>query len=154
MASQSPSRASLSETTTQTPAAVWKEDTVLELYMAQRRDAWTYRMLGAQTSGASRQTLFGISAKKSQQAQRLAAVYFVMTGVRACAKIPKPEMPRTYLEGLRQAYRQEQCAAAKYRRDAQQMPEHAEWLTALADCAECAAKKVFCLLQTCLSSRR
>ena len=73
-----------------------------------------------------------------------------MTGRKPCAERVKTPCVQCLAEALRQAYREELCAAELYRRYAARSEEHTALLEQLACCAEKNAKLLLCALQSCL----
>lgn len=131
-------------------APVFDEDSALELYTAQLRAAATYRVLSSMARGCARQSLMRLAEEKRCEAKRLAAAYFVMTGTKPCPDRPRPPCVSCLNEALRQAYREERCAAELYRRYAERGGDHACLLENMAKRACESAQAVLCILQNTL----
>ena len=129
---------------------VFDECAAQELYTAQLRAAATYRSFARTARGCVRRTLLQLAEEKCCAARRLAAVHFLMTGRKPCAERVKPPCVQCLAEALRQAYREELCAAELYRRYASRSEEHAALLEQLACAAGKNAKLLLCALQSCL----
>ncbi len=65
--------------------------------------------------------------------KRLSALYFVMTGLKACPDRPKLPCVSCLNEALRQAYREERCTAELYSRYAANAGEYACTLEQLGE---------------------
>ena len=131
-------------------APIFDEGAALELYTAQLRAAATYRVLASMARGCARQSLMRLAEGKRCEARRLAAAYFVMTGVKPCPDRPKPPCVSCLNEALRQAYREERCAAELYRRYAGRGGDDACLLENMAKRACENAQTLLCILQSTL----
>ena len=129
---------------------VFDETAALELYTAQLRAGVTYRCLASMARGNARPALLRLAEEKQCEARRLAAAYFVMTGVKACVERPKPPCVSCLNEALRQAYQEERCAAALYRRYAERSEEYSCLLENMAKRACESAQSLLCVLQNTL----
>lgn len=80
-------------------------------------EAWQfYRQLARRTRGCAARTLSGLAADQHQLARRLAAFYFIHSGVRywPCDRLPVPTIS-SYWGALRQRHQAEQQAELSYR---------------------------------------
>lgn len=131
-------------------AAIADEAALQELYTAQLRAACTYRTLASHLRGSARRTLLQLSAKKRRQAGTVAALYYLRAEKRpSCAKLAPPQIACA-AETLREAYREEVCTAALYRRYAQNADDLSAPLSALAEETARHARQLLCLLRMCM----
>ena len=107
-------------------------ESLMELYTAQLRAACTYRTLANMARGCVRQTLMRLTEEKRGHARRIEAMYYIQTGQKPCPDQPKTPCVSCLNEALRQAYREEQCAAELYRRYAKNAGDFACVLEQLA----------------------
>ncbi len=80
-------------------------------------EAWQfYRHLARRTRGGAARTLTGLAADQHQLARKLAAAYFLQSGVRywPSEQLPTPSIP-SYWGALRQRHQWEQQAELSYR---------------------------------------
>ena len=77
--------------TQQAPAVSITPEQVMQAMHEELCDAETYRCLAARMSGCARKTLLAISHDERCHAKKLGAIYFLLTGKKACPK--KPENP-------------------------------------------------------------
>lgn len=75
----------------QAPAVSITPEQVMQAMHEELCDAETYRCLAARMSGCARKTLLAISHDERCHAKKLGAIYFLLTGKKACQK--KPENP-------------------------------------------------------------
>ena len=68
---------------------VFDESAAMELYAAQCGAAMTYRCLAEMARGCARQALVRLAESRRCDGKRLSALYFVMTGLKACPDRPK-----------------------------------------------------------------
>ena len=80
--------------TQQAPAVSITPEQVMQAMHEELCDAETYRCLAARMSGCARKTLLAISHDERCHAKKLGAIYFLLTGKKACPK--KPENPVSY----------------------------------------------------------
>ena len=79
----------------QAPAVSITPEQVMQAMHEELCDAETYRCLAARMSGCARKTLLAISHDERCHAKKLGAIYFLLTGKKACQKKPaSPATPR------------------------------------------------------------
>lgn len=82
--------------TQQAPAVSITPEQVMQAMHEELCDAETYRCLAARMSGCARKTLLAISHDERCHAKKLGAIYFLLTGKKACQKSRKtPASPAT-----------------------------------------------------------
>ena len=82
--------------TQQAPAVSITPEQVMQAMHEELCDAETYRCLAARMSGCARKTLLAISHDERCHAKKLGAIYFLLTGKKACPKSRKtPASPAT-----------------------------------------------------------
>ena len=119
----------------------------MELYAAQCSAAMTYRCLAEMARGCARQALVRLAESRRCDGKRLSALYFVMTGLKACPDRPKLPCVSCLNEALRQAYREERCTAELYSRYAANAGEYACTLEQLGENACKRAQELLNILQ-------
>ena len=128
-------------------APVFDGEAALALCTAQLGAACTYRTLAARARGCARQALVRLAESRRCDGKRLSALYFVMTGLKACPERPKPPCVSCLNEALRQAYREERCTAELYSRYAANAGEYACTLEQLGENACKRAQELLNILQ-------
>lgn len=129
---------------------VFDESAAMELYAAQCSAAMTYRCLAEMARGCARQALVRLAESRRCDGKRLSALYFVMTGLKACPDRPKLPCVSCLNEALRQAYREERCTAELYSRYAANAGEYACTLEQLGENACKRAQELLNILQISL----
>jgi len=93
---------------------------VLELWQAEQHAAATYNALAMKTGGRTRQTLLQLSRMEQEHEKKLAAVYYLMTGVRPKAERPVVSCSGIMEEEVRKLFEAEAEAARCYYQLAEQ----------------------------------
>lgn len=99
------------------PAAAPEVTARLRQQTLEALEAWQfYRHLSQRTRGCAARTLSALAADQHRLARRLAAVYFIHSGVRywPCDRLPVPAIS-SYWGALRQRHQAEQQAELSYR---------------------------------------
>ena len=126
------------------------EKTLLELLEDELQDHATYCHLACMARGCVRQTLQSIAADEKQHAKMLSAMYYILTGKKACPEHPRPACVACLNEALREQYAGELEGSRRYAEVARRAGEHACTFERLA-ADECRhAQMLYCLLQKCL----
>ena len=131
------------------PAVITPEQ-VLRAMEHEHNAAAVYRCLAARMTGCAAATLAALAREEQCHVKKLAAMYFLLTGKKACLKKPEPPCITCNAEALRRQYQQELAAR-----------EHYEALAPLAGARACTlreialdecrhAQKLYELLQSCL----
>ena len=105
-------------------------ETLLALISDERTERSTYLRLTRYGMGA--QVFRTLAREEGCHAQRLAALYFLLTGQTACAETGAVPCYRCFDEALRDRFAQEQKSVQAYRAAADRWPEHAAFFSALA----------------------
>ena len=113
-------------------------------------DAVTYQCLAARMSGCARKTLLAISHDERCHAKKLGAIYFLLTGKKACPKKPENPCITCNAETLRRQYQRELSAREHYEALAPMSGARACTMRELAldECRH--AQSIYELLQSCL----
>ena len=126
------------------------EKTLLELLEDELHDHATYCHLACMARGCVRQTLQSIAADEKRHAKMLSAMYYILTGKKACPEPSRPACVACLNEALRGQYAGELEGRRKYAELAQRAGEHACTVESLA-AGECRhAQMLYSLLQHCL----
>ena len=96
--------------TQQAPAVSITPEQVMQAMHEELCDAETYRCLAARMSGCARKTLLAISHDERCHAKKLGAIYFLLTGKKACPKKPENPCITCNAETLRRQYQRELSA--------------------------------------------
>lgn len=133
----------------QAPAVITPEQ-VMELISGEMKDAATYRCLSARMKGCARKTLETLAHEERCHAKQLGAIYFLLTGKKACPPRPEPPCITCNAETLRRQYQMELAARERYESLAPLAGARACTMRELAldECRH--AQKIYELLQTCL----
>ena len=108
------------------------------------------RCLAARMSGCARKTLLAISHDERCHAKKLGAIYFLLTGKKACPKKPENPCITCNAETLRRQYQRELSAREHYEALAPMSGARACTMRELAldECRH--AQSIYELLQSCL----
>ena len=130
-------------------AAITPEQ-ILELMNGELEDAATYRALACRMNGCAKKTLQELAKEERCHAKKLGAMYFLLTGKKACPRRPEPPCITCNAETLRRQYQQELCDREQYESLAPLAGGRACTLRELAldECRH--AQKIYGLLQACL----
>lgn len=96
------------------PAVSITPEQVMQAIHEELCDAQTYRCLAARMSGCARKTLLAISHDERCHAKKLGAIYFLLTGKKACQKKPENPCITCNAETLRRQYQRELSAREHY----------------------------------------
>ena len=134
----------------QTPAVSIIPEQVMQAMQQELSDAEAYRCLAARMSGCAKKTLLAISHDERCHAKKLGAIYFLLTGKKACPKKPEPPCITCNAETLRRQYQRELSARERYEALAPLAGARACTLRELAldECRH--AQSIYELLQSCL----
>lgn len=123
---------------------------VLSSMQAELSDAATYRALAARMKGAGRRCMQALSREECQHAKKLGAIYFLLTGKKACPARGEAPCITCTAETLRRQYQLELSAREGYEQLAACAGSRACTLReiALDECRH--AQRIYSLLQTCL----
>lgn len=126
------------------------EQTLCELLCGELRDYTTYCHLACMARGCARKTLQCIAADEKRHAKMLAAIYYILTGKKACPDPAKAPCVACLNESLREQYSGELQASRRYAELARCAGEHACTFEKLS-ADECRhAQMLYSLLQRCL----
>ena len=126
------------------------EEMLLDLIEDELHDHATYCHLACMARGCVRRTLQCIAADEKQHAKMLCAMYYILTGKKACPEPARPACVACLNEALRGQYAGELEGRRKYAELAQRAGEHACTFESLA-AGECRhAQMLYSLLQHCL----
>ena len=131
------------------PACLTPEQ-VMELIGYEMQDAAVYRALSCRMTGCAKKTLAEIAHDERCHAKKLSAIYFLLTGKKACPPKPEPPCITCNAETLRRQYQLELHAREQYEALAPLAGARACTLReiALEECRH--AGKIYELLQNCL----
>lgn len=123
---------------------------VLSCMQAELSDAATYRALSARMKGAGRRCMQQLSREECRHAKKLGAIYFLLTGKKACPAQAKAPCITCNAETLRKQYQAELAARDGYEQLAARAGSRSCTLRTLAldECRH--AQQIYSLLQTCL----
>lgn len=121
---------------------------LLALIREEEQTACTYGHLAGLICPRERQTLKKLAGEERCHADRLRAVYFLMTGQRVCAQRQEPPCVTCLSETLRQQYKRELADAERYAGLAK--GEFACTMEVLAREEKAHAQALLCLLQRVL----
>lgn len=132
------------------PADALTPEKLLALIADERADSALYAHLASRMKGRAQAELRRLSQQEACHARKLAAVYFLKTGRKACPdRLPAPCVT-CINETLRQRYYEEHEAHTAYAALAEQAGTYRCLFQTLSE-EECAhAQTLLCLLQTCL----
>lgn len=116
----------------QPPQNAPEEETLLQWLSGEQASAATYRALAAR-GGSFAQRFRNMAADETRHFRRLAALYFLLFGVRPKVFPAAADTDRVLSAALRSAYPAELSAAKGYRDAARRLPEQASMLNAMAD---------------------
>ena len=136
--------------THETPAVSITPEQVMQAMQQELCDAEAYRCLAARMSGCAKKKLLAISHDERCHAKKLGAMYFLLTGKKACPKRPEPPCITCNAETLRRQYQCELAARERYEALAPLSGARACTLReiSLDECRH--AQKIYELLQGCL----
>lgn len=126
------------------------EGKVLELIIDELRDCGTYRSLAKAMRGCDKGILMGLAEEEACHARKLSAVYFLMTGRKACPDRPKIPCITCINTSLRQRYQDELHGHAEYLRLSKCAGEFSCVMAELAKDELCHSQKILCLLKDTL----
>jgi len=131
------------------PACITPEQ-VLELIGHEMQDAAVYHALSCRMTGCAKKTLAELSRDERRHVKKLSAIYFLLTGKKACPQKPEPPCITCSAETLRRQYQAELAARERYEALAPLSGARACTLRqiALDECRH--AGKIYELLQSCL----
>ena len=123
---------------------------VLSLMEAEMQDAATYRALSCRMTGCAKKTLEALAQDERCHRKKLAAMYFLLTGKKACPPKQEPPCITCNAETLRRQYQKELAAREQYEALAPLAGGRACTLReiALDECRH--TRKIYELLQNCL----
>ena len=122
----------------------------LSLIDGERADSALYAHLAARMKGRAQAMLRAIAQQEACHAKKLAAVYFLNTGKKACPGRPERPCVTCINETLRQQYTAEHAAHEAYAALAENAGTHRCMLLRMAQ-EECEhAQLILCILQNCL----
>ena len=123
---------------------------LLSLIDGERADSALYAHLAARMKGRAQAMLRAIAQQEACHAKKLAAVYFLNTGKKACPGRPERPCVTCINETLRQQYTAEHAAHEAYAALAENAGTHRCMLLRMAQ-EECEhAQLILCILQNCL----
>lgn len=122
---------------------------LLALLSDERTERSTYLRLTRFRAGAP--VFRTLAREEGCHAQRLAVLYFLLTGQTACAQTGAVPCYRCLSEALRDRFAQEQKSVQAYRAAADRWPEHAAFFSALAAREQSHAAALLRLTQNILS---
>ena len=131
------------------PASVTPEQ-IMTAIGQELSDANTYQCLAARMSGCAQKTLRMIAQEERCHAKQLGAMYFLLTGKKACPAKPENPCITCNAEALRRQYQAELAAREQYEALAPLAGARACTLReiALDECRH--AQAIYELLQSCL----
>ena len=143
-AMENPAPATQAQSETLTP------EKLLSLIDGERADSALYAHLAARMKGRAQAMLRAIAQQEACHAKKLAAVYFLNTGKKACPGRPERPCVTCINETLRQQYTAEHAAHEAYAALAENAGTHRCMLLRMAQ-EECEhAQLILCILQNCL----
>ena len=143
-AMENPAPAAQAQSETLTP------EQLLSLIDGERADSALYAHLAARMKGRAQAMLRAIAQQEACHAKKLAAVYFLNTGKKACPGRPERPCVTCINETLRQQYTAEHAAHEAYAALAENAGTHRCMLLRMAQ-EECEhAQLILCILQNCL----
>ena len=116
----------------QPPQTAPEEEMLLQWLSGEQASAATYRAL-ASRGGSLARRLRHMAADETRHFRRLAALYFLLFGVRPQVLRAAADTDRSLSAALRSAYPAELSAAKGYRDAARRFPEQASMFNAMAD---------------------
>lgn len=116
----------------QPPQTAPEEEMLLQWLSGEQASAATYRAL-ASRGGSLARRLRHMAADETRHFRRLAALYFLLFGVRPQVLRAAADTDRSLSAALRSAYPAELSAAKSYRNAARRFPEQASMFNAMAD---------------------
>lgn len=125
-------------------------DQILDLIREEKNACAAYRYLACCLSGCAKQYLQQMAEEERCHARKLGALYFLLTGKKACTCEGKPPCVTCINETLRQLYRKELEDARYYGRLAKTDEEWACTFEELSRQECCHAHKIYCILQNTL----
>ncbi len=124
--------------------------TLCELLCGELQQYAAYCHLACMARGCAKKTLQCIAADEKRHARMLAAIYYIMTGKKACPEPARAPCVACLNEALREQYAGELKASRRYAELARCAGEHACTFEALS-ADECRhAQMLYSLLQRCL----
>ncbi len=126
------------------------EQTLCELLCSVLHQQATYCHLACMARGCVRKTLQCLAADEKRHAKTLAAMYYILTGRKACPEPARPACVACLNEALREQYAAERQASRRYAELAKCAGEHACAFEQLSTDACCHAQTLCQLLQHCL----
>ena len=131
------------------PATITPEQ-VMRAIEEEHMDAAAYQCLAGRMSGCARKTLLALAQEERCHAKKLGAMYFLLTGKKACPKKPENPCITCNAETLRKQYQTELAAREQYESLAPLAGARACTLReiALDECRR--AQKLYELFQSCL----
>ena len=147
---QEPNEKNDQQTAQRAPEISITPEQIMEQICGELSDAATYRALSCRMKGCAQKTLEELSRDERCHAKKLAAMYFLLTGKKACPKRPEPSCITCNAETLRRQYQKELAARDQYEMLAPLAGARACTMRqiALDECRH--AKKIYELLQNCL----
>lgn len=147
---QEPNEKTDQQTAQRAPEVSITPEQIMEQICGELSDAATYRALSNRMKGYAQKTLEELSRDERCHAKKLAAMYFLLTGKKACPKRPEPSCITCNAETLRRQYQKELAARDQYEMLAPLAGARACTMRqiALDECRH--AKKIYELLQNCL----
>ena len=143
-AMETPAPAAQAQSETLTP------EKLLSLIDGERADSALYAHLATRMKGRAQAMLRAIAQQEACHAKKLAAVYFLNTGKKACPGRPERPCVTCINETLRQQYTAEHAAHEAYAALAENAGTHRCMLLRMAQ-EECEhAQLILCILQNCL----
>ena len=116
----------------QPPQTAPDEDTLLQWLAAEKGSSATYRAMASRGNRFAPK-LQRMAADEAHHARRLAALYFLLFGVRPQVRAAAADTARSFAAALRTAYQAELIAAKTYRTAARQYREQEHLFSALAE---------------------
>ena len=134
----------------QTQPACLTPEHVMALMEDEKAGAAVYRALACRMTGCAKKTLEQLAEDERCHAKKLSAIYFLLTGKKACPKKPDAPCITCNAETLRRQYQCELAARERYEALAPLAGARACTLReiALDECRH--AGKIYELLQNCL----
>lgn len=123
---------------------------VMELLCKELADAAAYEALACRVRGQMRQRFYALARQERQHAQKLSAVYYLMTGKKACPDKPKFPCIACTNEELRERYIAETKGAEHYCSLAEKAGSFGDLVRELACEERQHAQEILKLLQYCL----
>ena len=116
----------------QPPRTAPEEEMLLQWLSGEQASAATYRAL-ASRGGSLARRFRHMAADETRHFRRLAALYFLLFGVRPKVSPAAADTERSLSAAMRSAYPAELSAAKGYRNAARRFPEQASMFNAMAD---------------------